>query len=48
MTRKKGTQVDNKDLQYAYIQYWNPWISSEEKEYWKGIIKRLHSQQSRG
>ncbi len=46
--KKKKTIPNNQDLQYAYIQYWNPWLSSEEKEYWKGEIKRLHLQQSGG
>ncbi len=32
----------NKDwLQYAYIQRWNPWISEEDRQYWKDKIKEL-------
>ena len=28
-------------LQHAYIQYWSPWNSKEEKEYWHYKIKQL-------
>ena len=45
---KERTQNDNKELQNAYIQYHSPWITEEEKVYWKVEIKRLHSQQLRG
>ena len=32
---------DDHWLQHAYIEYWSPWNSKEDKEYWYDMIKRL-------
>jgi len=32
---------DDHWLQHAYIEYWSPWNSKEDKEYWYDMIKKL-------
>jgi len=33
--------TDKQWLQYAWVQYHNPWLKKEEKEYYWDMIKRL-------
>ena len=28
-------------LQHAWVQRWNPWISEDDREYWRDKIKEL-------
>ena len=30
-------------LQHAYVQTHNPWISEEDREYWKDKARELHN-----
>ena len=37
----KRDWTDKQWLQYAYVQYHNPWINYEDKMYYKDMITRL-------
>ena len=39
--KPKRDWTDKQWLQYAYVQYHNPWINQEEKMYYKDMITRL-------
>mgnify|MGYP001173547985 FL=1 len=37
----KKNWTDEKWLEYAWIQKHNPWITDEDRQYWKDKIKEL-------
>ena len=37
----KKDWTDEQWLQHAWIQRWNPWISEEDREYWRDKISDL-------
>jgi hypothetical protein len=41
----KHDWTDKNWLQHAWVQVHNPWISKEDKEYYKDMITRLSNKQ---
>ena len=39
--RPKKNSTNKQSLQEAWIQVHNPWISEDDREYWKDKIKEL-------
>ena len=41
ISEPKKDWTDKQWLQYAYVQYHNPWLNHEEKMYYNDMIDRL-------